>query len=105
LHFGPLLTFLSDNDDDDDGNNEDGWLVDDVIIRSDQPSLAITAAAARGLPTPPTVSSSDGEDVGVKLTVDDGPIAAAADGILRLHSKPKVSQSRCGLVLSGSFSV
>ena len=105
MHFGPLLTFLSDNDDDNDGNNEDGWLVDDVIIRSDQPSLAITAAAARGLPTPPTVSSSDGKDVGVKLTVDDGPIAAAADGILRLHSKPKVSQSRCGLVLSGSFSV
>jgi hypothetical protein len=43
--------------------------------------------------------------VGVKLTVDDGPIAAAAEGILRLHSKPKVSQLRCGLVLAGSFSV
>jgi hypothetical protein len=36
--------------------------------------------------------------VGVKLTVDDGPIVAAAEGIIRLHSKPKVSQSCCGLV-------
>ena len=112
-HFGPLLTTLSDDDNDNVGNNDDGWLVDDVIIHSDRPSPAITVAAARGLPTaaarglptPPTVSSSDGEDVGVKLTVDDGPIAAAAEGILRLHSKPKVSQLRCGLVLAGSFSV
>ena len=103
LHFGPLLTTLLDDDDDDVGDDDDGWLVNDVIIRSDQPSPAITAAAARGLPTPRTVSSSDGKDVGVKLTVDDGPIAAAAEaeGILRLHSKPKVSQSRCGLVYRG----
>ena len=59
----------------------------------------------RGLPTPPTVSSSDGEDVGVKPTVDGRPMAAAVKGILGLHSKPKVSQSRCGLVLSGLFSI
>ena len=104
-HFGPLLTTLSDDDDDDVGDNDDGWLVDDVIIHSDRPLPAITVAAARGLPTPRTVSSSDGKDVGVKLTVDDGPIAATAEGILRLHSKPKVSQLRCGLVLAGSFSV
>ena len=106
-HFGPLLTTLSDDDDDDnDDDDVDGrWLVDVDIIRSDQPLPAITAAAARGLPTPPTVSSSDSEDVGVKLTVDDGPIAAAAEGIVRLHSKPKVSQPRCGLVLLWLFSV
>ena len=97
-HFGPLLTTLSDDDDDDNDDDDDGWLVDVDIIHSDQPVPAIPAAATRGLPTPPTVSSSNSEDVGVKLTVDDGPITAAAEGIVRLHSKPKVSQLRCGLV-------
>ena len=59
-HFCPLLTTLLDDDDDEIGDDNDGWLIDDVIIRSDQPLPAIIAAAARGLPTrPPTVSSSD----------------------------------------------
>ena len=59
-HFCPLLTTLLDDDDDEIGDDNDGWLIDDVIIRSDQPLPAITAAAAQGLPTrPPTVSSSD----------------------------------------------
>ena len=74
LYFGPLLTTLLDDDDDDVGDDDDGWLVDDVIIHSDQPSPAITAAATRGLPTPPTVSSSDGEDMGAKPTVEHSQI-------------------------------
>ena len=78
-HFGPLLTTLSDDDNDDNDGDEDGWLVDVDIIYSDQPLPAIPA--------------------------DDGPIAAAAEGIVRLHSKPKVSQSCCGLVLLWLFSV
>ena len=96
-----------DNDIDERNNDDDnnGYLVDGVIIHSDQPSPIITAAIVRGLPTPITVSSFDNKDVGVKPTVDDGPIVAAAEGILRLPSNPKVSQSRCCLVLLGSFSV
>jgi len=100
---GVKLTVFDDIDERDDDDDDNGYLVDGVIIHSEQPSPAITAAAARGLPTPPTVSSFDNEDVGVKPTVDDRHIAAAAEGIL--HTKPKVSQSRCGHVLLESFSV
>jgi hypothetical protein len=102
---GVKLTVDDDIDKRDNDDDDNGYLVDGVIIHSDQSSPAINAAAVRGLPTPITVSSFDNEDVGVKPTVDDGPIVAAAEGILRLPSKPKVSQSRCCLVLLGSFSV
>ena len=100
LHFGPLIPTPTDdiNERDDDGDNN-GWIVGGVVIRSHQPTPPGTSyPLPREQPTPPIVSFSDSEDVGVKLTVDDGPIVVAAEGIIRLHSKLKVSQSCCGLV-------
>jgi hypothetical protein len=108
MHFGPLITTPTDDiderdDDNDDDDDDNGWFVGGVTTRS--PTLIPPGTpypSPLEQPTPPTasptVSSSDSGDVEVKATVDGGHIAAAA-AEKNLHTKPKVSQSRCGLVL------
>ncbi len=81
LHFGPLITApTNDIVERDDNDDDNGFLVNGVVVlRSSTlipPGTPYTPPLEQ--PTPPTVSSSDSEDVGVKPTVDDGHIAAAA---------------------------
>ena len=101
MHFGPLITTPTDDiDERDDDDDDNGWN-DGVVAVLRSPTLIPPGTPYPSLleqPTPPTVSSSDSEDVGVKPTVDDGHIATAtAEGIH--YTKPKVSQSRCGSAL------
>jgi hypothetical protein len=101
MHFGPLITTPTDDiDERDDDNDDNGWFVGGVTTRS--PTLIPPGTPYPSLieqPTPPNVSSSDSEDVGVKPTVDHGQpiVTAAREGIH--YTKPKVSQTRCGSVL------
>ena len=94
MHFGPLITTPTDDiDERDDDDDDNGWFVGGVTTRS--PTLIPPGTpypSPLEQPTPPTVSSSDSEDVEVKATVDGGHIAAAA-AEKNLHTKPKVSQS------------
>ena len=101
MHFGPLITTPTDDiDERDDDDDDNGWFVGGVTTRS--PTLIPPGTPYPLLleqPTPPTVSSSDSEDVGVKATVDHGQPIVTAAAEKNLHTKPKVSQSRCDSVL------
>ena len=101
MHFGPLITTPTDDiDEREDDDDDSGWHVGGVAVLPSPTPIPPGTPYPSPLeqPTPPTVSSSDSEDVEVKATVDGGHIAAAA-AEKNLHTKPKVSQSRCGLVL------
>jgi hypothetical protein len=95
MHLGPLITTPTDDiDERDDDDDDNGWFVGGVTTRSPTiipPGTPYPSPLEQ--PTPPTVSSSDSEDVGVKATVDHGQpiVTAAAEGIH--YTKPKVSQS------------
>jgi hypothetical protein len=94
-HSDPLITTPTDDiDERDDDDDDNGWFVGGVTTRSPTPIPPGTPyPSPLEQPTPPTVSSSDSEDVGVKPTVDHGQpiVTAAAEGIH--YTKPKVSQS------------
>ena len=102
LHFGPTLTNDINDDDNNDNDNDDNnvnndndndrWLVNGVAIRHHQPSPAIPAAAKRRLPTRPTVTSSDGNDIGENMEDNDTvkeqdlPALVVRDAINNVHS-------------------
>jgi hypothetical protein len=96
MHFGPLITTPTDDiDEREDDDDDSGWHVGGVAVLPSPTPIPPGTPYPSPLeqPTPPTVSSSDSEDVGVKPTVDHGqPIVTAAAG-KNLHTKPKVSQS------------
>jgi hypothetical protein len=102
MHFGPLITTPNDDIDerDDDDDDDNGWFDGVSVLPS--PTLIPPGTpypSPLEQPTPPTVSSSDSEDVGVKATVDHGQPIVTAAAEKNLHTKPKVSQSRCDSVL------
>ncbi len=100
MHFGPLITTPTDDideRDDDDDDDDNGWFDGVSVLPS--PTLIPPGTPYPLLleqPTPPIVSSSDSEDVGVKPTVDHGHPIVTAAAEKNQHTKPKVRQSRCG---------
>jgi hypothetical protein len=97
MHFGPLITTPTDDiDEREDDDDDSGWHVGGVAVLPSPTPIPPGTPYPSPLeqPTPPTVSSSDIEDVEVKATVDGGHIAAAA-AEKNLRTKPKVSQSPC----------